>query len=283
MSASYPTSTKSFTTKVDGPGHTISASHVNDLQDEVVAIENGLRAGLQHTLLFTPDATYDLGASGATRPRDGFFGRNVAIAGTAAITGILTTLADVVVAATKKLFLDGGGDTYLIESAANTVDLYTNGVKALTVDATQFIDSATQPRARAYKSSGAQAIADSSATAVTLDAETFDVGALHDTGSNTSRLTVPTGGDGLYLLIGSVSFAANATGVRALTLKKNATTALADVQQVAANVTQIVPIMCLAVLAAADYVEVYATQTSGGNLNANTGESTTFLSAVKLW
>lgn len=88
MSASYPTSTKSFTTKVDGPGHTISASHVNDLQDEIVAIENGLRAGLAHDLLFT-DATYDIGKSGATRPRDGFFSRNVTIGG-ALTVGTLT-------------------------------------------------------------------------------------------------------------------------------------------------------------------------------------------------
>lgn len=87
MSASYPTSTKSFTTKVDGPGHTISASHVNDLQDEVVAIENGLRAGLQHTLLFTPDATYDIGASGATRPRDLFLSRNAVVGGTLSLGG----------------------------------------------------------------------------------------------------------------------------------------------------------------------------------------------------
>lgn len=44
MSASYPTSTKSFSTKTNGSS--IAASHVNDLQDEVVAIETDLRAGL---------------------------------------------------------------------------------------------------------------------------------------------------------------------------------------------------------------------------------------------
>lgn len=47
--ASYPTSTKSFTTKTDGA--TISAAHINDLQDEIVAIENGLRTGLAHHVL----------------------------------------------------------------------------------------------------------------------------------------------------------------------------------------------------------------------------------------
>lgn len=44
MSAAYPTSTKSFTTKTNG--QQVAASHVDDLQDEVVAIEADLRAGL---------------------------------------------------------------------------------------------------------------------------------------------------------------------------------------------------------------------------------------------
>jgi hypothetical protein len=46
MPASYPTSAKAFTTKTNGPGQTIDASHVNDLQLEVTAIETDLIAGL---------------------------------------------------------------------------------------------------------------------------------------------------------------------------------------------------------------------------------------------
>jgi hypothetical protein len=41
MTASYPTSVKAFTTKADGTTP-IEASHINDLQDEVVAIETQL-------------------------------------------------------------------------------------------------------------------------------------------------------------------------------------------------------------------------------------------------
>ena len=44
MPASYPTSAKTFTTKSNGG--TIDASHVNDLQLEVTAIETDLIAGL---------------------------------------------------------------------------------------------------------------------------------------------------------------------------------------------------------------------------------------------
>lgn len=38
--ASFPTGVKSFTTKQDGSGNTINAAHINDLQDEIAAIED---------------------------------------------------------------------------------------------------------------------------------------------------------------------------------------------------------------------------------------------------
>lgn len=44
--ASYPTAAKAFTTKTNGPASVIDCSHVNDLQDEVAAVENDLIAGL---------------------------------------------------------------------------------------------------------------------------------------------------------------------------------------------------------------------------------------------
>lgn len=44
MPASYPTSAKSFTTKTNNT--TADASHINDIQDEVTAIETDLIAGL---------------------------------------------------------------------------------------------------------------------------------------------------------------------------------------------------------------------------------------------
>lgn len=45
MAASYPTSIKSFTTKVDGAGNLVNAEHVNALQEEVTAIETQLLTG----------------------------------------------------------------------------------------------------------------------------------------------------------------------------------------------------------------------------------------------
>ena len=43
---------------------------------------------LTNNLLWTTDNTYDIGASGATRPRDFFLGRNATIGGTLAVTGV---------------------------------------------------------------------------------------------------------------------------------------------------------------------------------------------------
>lgn len=102
MAASYPTSTFAPSTKTAGA--TVSESHINSLQDEVVAIEAALRTSLAHDLLFT-DATYDIGKTGATRPRDGFFSRNMTIGGTAYIGD--TSNADV----TLGLTLNQGAST----------------------------------------------------------------------------------------------------------------------------------------------------------------------------
>lgn len=49
------------------------------------------------------------------------------------ITGTLTLSGDVQIAATKKLYLDGGGNTYLIESSADVVDAYVGGSSVLTL------------------------------------------------------------------------------------------------------------------------------------------------------
>jgi hypothetical protein len=93
MPASYPSSAKTFTTKASND--TVEASHPNDLQAEITAIETALLGTLAHDLKWT-DATYDIGKSGATRPRDGFFSRNFVIGGTAAIVGVLTATAQAI-------------------------------------------------------------------------------------------------------------------------------------------------------------------------------------------
>lgn len=115
----------------------------------------------------------------------------------------------------------------------------------------------------------AVSIPDATTTVLAWDVEAFDSNGFHDNVTNNSRLTVPAGLGGTYLVTGQVSFAANATGDRMLTINKNglvdaqasarATAALHHRQQIAAEL----------VLAAGDYVELTAYQTSGGALGTN--------------
>jgi hypothetical protein len=77
--ASYPSAVKSFTAK--STGDVIQVTHVTGIEDEVVAIEQGLLNGLQHALKPLVTGTYDLGTS-SLRWRDLFLGRTLSIQGT---------------------------------------------------------------------------------------------------------------------------------------------------------------------------------------------------------
>jgi hypothetical protein len=61
MPPSYPNSVKVFTTKTTG--QTILASHINEPQDEITAIEQGLLQGLAHALFPNTDVGQDLGTT----------------------------------------------------------------------------------------------------------------------------------------------------------------------------------------------------------------------------
>jgi len=73
------------------------------------AVVASLPNPITQDLLFT-DATYDIGKSGASRPRDGFFSRNTAVGGTMAVTGIATLTAQPILSsltASIAVFTDG--------------------------------------------------------------------------------------------------------------------------------------------------------------------------------
>jgi adhesin HecA-like repeat protein len=82
-------------------------------------------------LLFT-DATYDIGASGANRPRDGFFSRNMVVGGALNTGGAVTIAAGGLavtggaVVSTGDLTVSAGG--VIITGAGNTVAIGGNNV-----------------------------------------------------------------------------------------------------------------------------------------------------------
>lgn len=116
-----------------------------------------------------------------------------------------------------------------------------------------------------------QAIATATLTAVLFNGETFDTDGFHDNVTNPSRMTVPAGLGGYYLLRGSGVWVANATGNREMFWKVNGTTfqpgsnrngTLGGTDAVYMSAPTLVVL-----LAAGDFVELFGYQTSGGNLD----------------
>jgi hypothetical protein len=104
---------------------------------------------------------------------------------------------------------------------------------------------------------------------VTFDTERFDTSDFHSTSSQTSRLTIPAGGAGKYLIGCSLQWAGHATGDRGVEIMLGGTTSLARQRQPAANATagKETTVVTAYSLAATNYVECNAFQDSGGSLN----------------
>ena len=126
--------------------------------------------------------------------------------------------------------------------------------------------------ARVYNSA-VQSIATSTDTAITFNSERYDTDAYHDTASNTSRLTVPTGQGGTYIIGWTLGYAANVTGTRSAGVKLNGTTFINyDRRPTAAggNPSHLIGNVIYR-LVATDYVELIGFQDSGGALNTVQG------------
>lgn len=116
--------------------------------------------------------------------------------------------------------------------------------------------------ARGYKTA-TQSIADSTLTAVTWPNEDFDTDAYHSNVTNNSRFTAAIAGK--YLVGASIQWDANTTGIRELYAVVNGVTSTrlaGSVQPASAGLVQNLSIALD--LAAADYIEFYVRQNSGG-------------------
>ena len=129
------------------------------------------------------------------------------------------------------------------------------------------------PRVKATRA-GVQSIGTGAWTVITWDAETIDTDAFHDNSTNNSRLTIPTGLGGDYLLVAIGAFAANATGFRGLQVNLNTTTANTSVlgyggHEGFTGLLNMIRIIELVELSAGDWIVCQAYQNSGGNLDFN--------------
>ena len=117
-------------------------------------------------------------------------------------------------------------------------------------------------------------------TAVALDAEVIDTDAFHSDVTNNSRITIPSGKGGKYLIQGQLTFDPNSTGKRRLQIFKNGSAYTTSTGPGASSGSTNVQCQVVLSLVATDYIELYALQDSGGNLNAGNNEAV--LSAVFL-
>lgn len=121
-----------------------------------------------------------------------------------------------------------------------------------------------------------QSLANNSWDPLSLDTDGVDVGAMHSTVTNTSRITIPTGQGGYYAIVAQVGFALNSTGIRGVGIRLNGSSILHSQILPAYNTgaeLHTIQASFHHTAAADDYYEVVAFQTSGGALNV--GSATT--------
>jgi len=117
-----------------------------------------------------------------------------------------------------------------------------------------------QPAARVYNNAAIDPAPGGWVT-LTFNTERFDTDAMHSTSTNTGRLTVPTGGDGLYLIGGNLELDSGGgaggsdKGIRILL---NGTTPIAVNfnEMLSTGVDTVIAISTVYALTAKDYVEL---------------------------
>ncbi len=127
----------------------------------------------------------------------------------------------------------------------------------------------------------AQSLANATFTSVQLNTSERDTDGFYDPAVPT-RLTVPSGLGGEYLLSAQVEFAANATGRRELGIRVNGTTTVVSDIRAGLSVITRLMVHTQVRLNAGSYLEVRAFQDSGGALNINSNTTSPRLAIVRV-
>ena len=128
-----------------------------------------------------------------------------------------------------------------------------------------------------------QSITNATATAVTFNSESFDVGGYH-TGSS-SRITIPSAKDGYYQFSGASRWpGGSSTGLRAMYLYKNGTEVWAGTFQAPSNTTINETLIYTQIVSAVatDYFELFVYQSTGGAYDVSGGTAKTTFQATYL-
>ena len=126
---------------------------------------------------------------------------------------------------------------------------------------------ANPPACRVYHNA-AQSTTTGVELSLALNSERWDTDTMHSTVTNNSRITFTTGG--LYLLVGHIEFAANATGYRLASIRwQNTTTLAVQTTKPHGTFADRLTVTCVYGFGAGEWVELRAFQDSGGSLNVN--------------
>lgn len=134
--------------------------------------------------------------------------------------------------------------------------------------------------------SGNYTISNNTDTKLGFDTEFFDTDGFHSTSTNTSRITIPSGKAGKYLVCVFSGFAANTTGNRQLSIWRNNFTGTPsrafNLLFTGSNAGPAMAGSAIIDLAVGDYVEAVVYQNSGGNLTVYGGANDTIFSVQYL-
>jgi len=136
--------------------------------------------------------------------------------------------------------------------------------------------------ARAYRTTS-QTVTAGVETAMTFDAEEFDTDTFHDNSTNPSRMTIPAGLGGKYLVQSHLGFPGASHGVIFGRIKKNGTTFITGSEDdlSTGSDSSLHPGVVID-LAAGDYVEIFASRASGTAIGATTNSFSNTFEIVKL-
>lgn len=237
--ASYPNAVKSFTSK--NAGDTIQPSHVNDLQDEIAALEDGLLNG-----------TAPINSSRITAPA-----AQISNATISSLTVSVMSITNLQTTASTTASLN-------VTTGSTMAALNVTGMSSLA----DLQVAAAAPAVRVSNSANI-AVGDASTTRLTFNTDVFtSTSGMHSTTTNPGRLIATS--SGIYCITGTVTWAPNSSGLRQARIVINGSS-FATIQTVpsvggAFNTDQnITTIYRFA--SSGSYAELEVYQNSGGSLN----------------